>query len=314
MVDTGSEFLDLVLGLGFVYFLLSLICSGMAEVIAAVFRLRARKLEKGLNELLASDRGGLAEDLKRHPLVSRFAKGNRRTPSYLSARAFSLALLDTLAPRGSREGDLTQALSNKLDELPGPVRGQLRPLLDQAAGSTDQLRSAIETWYDEAMERVSGWYKRQSQLIITGIAVLVVVGLNVSTVRIVDRLWNDDTVRNGVAIAAAAAVADESKAEKQQTRRGGTRSETKAEGTSANAGDPLAEVKRTGKKVKRATEDLAALNLPVGWGEENRDWVSALGIGGWLLTILAVSLGAPFWFDALSRLAPLRSTGPRPKS
>ena len=29
----------------------------------------------------------------------------------------------------------------------------------------------------------------------------------------------------------------------------------------------------------------------------------------WLLTILAISLGAPFWFDALSRMARLRSSG-----
>jgi hypothetical protein len=30
---------------------------------------------------------------------------------------------------------------------------------------------------------------------------------------------------------------------------------------------------------------------------------------GWLLTILAISLGAPFWFDTLSRLSRLRSSG-----
>ena len=35
----------------------------------------------------------------------------------------------------------------------------------------------------------------------------------------------------------------------------------------------------------------------------------ALAVGGWLLTLLAISLGAPFWFDALSRFSRLRSSG-----
>jgi len=33
---------------------------------------------------------------------------------------------------------------------------------------------------------------------------------------------------------------------------------------------------------------------------------------GWLLTILAVSLGAPFWFDVLNRFMNLRSAGNAP--
>jgi hypothetical protein len=35
----------------------------------------------------------------------------------------------------------------------------------------------------------------------------------------------------------------------------------------------------------------------------------ARGVGGWLLTVLALSLGAPFWFDTLSRLSRLRGSG-----
>jgi hypothetical protein len=318
VVDTGSEFLDVVLALAFVYFLLSLICSGVAEAIAAALKLRARKLEQGIDELLASDAGGPADDLKAHPLVKRMARGRRKTPSYVSSRGFTLALLDTLAPRGNREGGINQALTKKLDELPESLRRQLGPLLDEAEGSVEQLRNSIEDWYDDAMERVSGWYKRQSQLITAGIAVIVVIGLNVSTVRVVDRLWNDDAVRSSVASAAVAAVEKESK--QQRGAKGGGK-EKGAAGAGANgrqrqgaaSTDPLAQTKAAGKKVKKTTEDLAALNLPIGWGEHNRDVLNLVGIGGWLLSIVAVALGAPFWFDALSRLAPLRSTGPPPK-
>jgi hypothetical protein len=52
----------------------------------------------------------------------------------------------------------------------------------------------------------------------------------------------------------------------------------------------------------------------LGWGKLPQD------VGGWLLkiigltiTTLAVSLGAPFWFDVLKNLANMRSTGPAPQ-
>ncbi|HXP02869.1 MAG TPA: hypothetical protein VN808_02035 [Stellaceae bacterium] len=34
---------------------------------------------------------------------------------------------------------------------------------------------------------------------------------------------------------------------------------------------------------------------------------------GWVITALATSLGAPFWFDALNNLLQLRNTGPKPQ-
>jgi hypothetical protein len=33
---------------------------------------------------------------------------------------------------------------------------------------------------------------------------------------------------------------------------------------------------------------------------------------GWMLTILAISLGAPFWFDMLNKLVNIRSAGKSP--
>jgi hypothetical protein len=38
----------------------------------------------------------------------------------------------------------------------------------------------------------------------------------------------------------------------------------------------------------------------------------ALKIIGWLITALAVAMGAPFWFDLLSRLINVRGSGPKP--
>ena len=51
----------------------------------------------------------------------------------------------------------------------------------------------------------------------------------------------------------------------------------------------------------------------MGWGAANLphgvvEWI--LNILGWLLTIGALTFGAPFWFDLLTKMNSLRATGP----
>lgn len=41
-------------------------------------------------------------------------------------------------------------------------------------------------------------------------------------------------------------------------------------------------------------------------------WTGLAHVPGWILSILAISLGAPFWFDALSTFMRVRGTGPKP--
>jgi hypothetical protein len=55
--------------------------------------------------------------------------------------------------------------------------------------------------------------------------------------------------------------------------------------------------------------------LPVGWPERpNKPWALFLLVKlfGLLLTTLAITQGAPFWFDLLSRVVNIRSSGGRP--
>jgi hypothetical protein len=120
-------------------------------------------------------------------------------------------------------------------------------------------------------------------------AAVVTVALNANTITIGERLWRDPALRGTVVQQAGAAA-----------------------GTEAGA-TALDRLKASVTKV----EDVAKLGVPIGWSQSAndprhislREWGWARLLGGWLLTILAVSLGAPFWFDALSRLARLRGTG-----
>ena len=72
--------LEVVLGLSFLFALLSLVVSGANEPIAAELKWRARKLERGIVNLLANR--GDADALYRHPLIQSLYRGNQR-PSYI---------------------------------------------------------------------------------------------------------------------------------------------------------------------------------------------------------------------------------------
>jgi len=82
--------------------------------------------------------------------------------------------------------------------------------------------------------------------------------------------------------------------------------------------------------LKKNQCELEALGLPIGWKLEEWpglhfwqpvDFVTRwyppfrLHFFGWLLTALAISLGAPFWFDLLNKFIVVRSTvKPKEKS
>ena len=180
------------------------------------------------------------------------------------------------------EAPLAQ-VSAAVEQLPDALRKPLAVFVRDAAGDLEKFRSNLERWFDDAMGRVSGFYKRKVQVAVLVYAILLTVALNVDSVAFARRLWTDDLVRSA-AVAAA---------ERQQQR--------------PDAGAP------------QLLEEVQELNLPIGWSGADPLRAAPSGPAGWLLkliglaiTVLALSLGAPFWFDLLSRVARLRSTGPPP--
>lgn len=61
-----------------------------------------------------------------------------------------------------------------------------------------KFTSQIETWYNNAMERVSGWYIRRTRGFLVAIATVVVVTLNVDTVAICRQLGSNSTLRDSL--------------------------------------------------------------------------------------------------------------------
>jgi hypothetical protein len=312
---TGIPALDLLIGLSFVFFLLATLAMALQELLASVFGLRARTLEQGLRSLLEDPKKGwqYVDKFYDHELIRSLyktpppfggtappaeiehgrnahvaARGKlaraaaffkpTKGPSYISPRAFAVVLLDTIAP--DPKGGSLEHVEEKVGELPDALKKRIQPLVKEARNDRDQVRTNIEAWYDDTMARVSGWYKRKTQIILVVIGAALVIAVNANTLTMGQHLWKDQTVRSAVVAQAAARPAG-------------------------------------GRSLDQAATDVDGvlkIGVPLGWSDANKpSWKGFNGwattLGGWLLTLAAVMLGAPFWFDALGRLSRLRSSG-----
>jgi hypothetical protein len=184
-------------------------------------------------------------------------------------------------------------------------------------------RTNAETWFNDTMDRLTGWYKLRSQMIGAVLGVAFAIALNVDTVAIATTLWREPAVRQ-----ALAAQAEKFKLPDE-----------------TEATDPAT-------AIKEFRAQFEGLRLPIGWVPLELDpgqyctwrwWYPAdrytwgLPIGekcwapldtpegiprdggyvlpkllGVLISGVAASLGAPFWFDILKKLTNVRLEGKNP--
>lgn len=231
-------------------------------------------------------------------------------PSYIASSTFGAAILDLVVPDENGTTSMASIVTGINTRLPeSPLRRSLLSLAKSANGDVTRFRADIERWYDAHMERVSGWYKRHTRWISLAVGAVIVLVFNVNAVSIARDLYTDQALRESVVTTAF-----------------------------KTANCPTGSPSTCIADARKAISDLRGGGLPIGWGEipacrvrgahcsfANRYGLSdpaangfadtefVLGmIFGWLLTTLALLPGARFWFDILSRLGTLRSSGPKP--
>jgi hypothetical protein len=330
----GSQILDVVIGMIFVFLLLSLICSALNEIIEAKLKNRAKNLELGIRTILGNDK--LAAEFWDHGLINGLFK-NGEKPSYIPSRTFALALMNTVAPPAGdpganplqvfREAILKTKKSETSDELvpqvPDKIREALLTLVDDAQGDIDKLRTNIENWYDDSMDRVSGWYKRRVHKIIVLLGLGLAIAMNADSAYIARSLANDAALRSSLVSAAQAFAQNEKPADQKPPSQPGAAIPATAGATNTQASAEPGSV-----QFQDNLDRIKKLGLPMGWNNETSDphlkwpglklwqpgvpaaWAAQIRFHwlGWILTALAISLGAPFWFDLLSKFITIRST------
>jgi len=189
----GSTVLEVAVGLTFCYGTVALIVSTLQEALAALFRLRANTLLAGVKSMLNDPRfDGLARAVYAHPLVNPHTDGTaqdeaslRTKPSYIEPAHFAIALVDSLwkAP-----GDFL-ALRGAIDTIPDP---QLRTALQGLYGRArdlQQFQDMLAGWFDNAMARMSGSYKRRQLLISFLLSLLLAILFNIDSIHLFRTLW-----------------------------------------------------------------------------------------------------------------------------
>jgi hypothetical protein len=351
----NSSVLDVAMGLIFVYLILGLMCTTVNEWIAQLFKMRSQVLKTGIQALLntvpakvGAPARDLAAEFYGHPMVRSLSKQGG-DPSYLPARTFSLALIDILGgkvapppvalqPVALQTGPALASQSSPVDDplvrvkasieaLPeGDVQKSLLLLLSSADNRLVTFQQHLETWFEDAMDRVSGWYKKRSQVITVVVAAVITIFANADSIGIARKLFVNPTLREAIVQEAGARKAQATNPSQNvapDQLLSGLTPQEKADlgeltGWSAEFktfhGMKAQHDDKTPKEIEDAKADdtFPGLNLisyvffPWVWA------IAPAHLFGWLLTAVAASLGAPFWFDTLNRFMNIRAAGTSP--
>lgn len=277
--------------------------------------------------------------------------GKQSGPSYLPSETFAITLLDTLKipqlinyvkhpsedaktnlhiilafykelkigvnNQDSEEYKKIQALYGDVDQkfidfvnkdLPDDVPDNLIKSLSVIAQRSrikigdlteemNQFQNEVETWFDRSMDRASGVYKRNAKGVAILIGISVAIFTNTDTFHLVSRLSQDSAIRSAI------------------TQSASQRADF--------INDP--EARRQIEKL------LGDASVPIGWQNINQQfelldikdsnsekvvlikiWQGWKLICGWIVSGLAIAMGAPFWFDILNKLVNVRNAGPKP--
>lgn len=400
--------LDVFIGLIFIFLLYSLLATIIQEVIATWFSLRARMLQKALRRMLEDGdpksrfyllnstfigffielgnlfarffypfrkKENLIKEFYDHPSIKYLGEDKfNKKPAYLHAHNFSQTLIqllrgETYDGRTENESNLIrQALDNNGLKINEQTLKQLKMLFADAKQDSYIFKQKLEDWFDETTERSTGWYKKQTQILLVIIGFSLAFAFNVDSIAIAKILTKDKKVREQLVelaisrqkeygsildtISKTTTIRREKKTDTTITTTDSIiRSKSSnpyldtvynqlkedaffVQGILGLKGIPVPLDSLLCKKidavfdsmykaasndaekkkiilVKNQTEkyctEFQELNSPY----QKNIWLKYLG---WLITALAISLGAPFWFDLLNKFVNIRGAGPKPKN
>ncbi len=295
-----SVALNVVISLVFIYSLYSLLVTTLNEGIASFFNLRAKTLEKGIKRML-SDNGdkanAIVDQFYNQPIIKYLGENNSKKPAYLTSQTFANALIHLCKDLSSSETTAQQQLIEGIQKIKevNPETGKYLELLyNDAGGKIEDFQKAAESWFNETMDRASGWYKKQTQKITLLVALAVALTFNVDTIGIVKNLSANPKLATQLV----------EMAEKYEKAK-----KDNEVATTKEADQQIKVSLSIAKKLVASNSELKNVNaiLGFGWGDiKGRDIVYS--VFGCMLTALAISLGAPFWFDLLSKLMQLRGS------
>jgi hypothetical protein len=293
-----------------------------------------------LSEAYPDEITSLSDSFYGHPLIKSLTRPGQH-PSYVPSQTFARTLLDILAKGQAGTGTAEQRVAQIktcIDNLPNSdTKKSLQTLLILGADSLEQVEEKIEGWFNDSMDRVSGWYKTKVQILTAIIACVVTILANADTIQIAQSLMISPALRG--------TIVEEAKAKSSSTTDPTAPTLTtqqKADLSSLTGwtnefrifhhleacGDQNLRGVLTEAECRIQSDEQVKANPKLSNAWNNNafpgmglfsmlafPWLWTVIPGhllGWTLTTIAASLGAPFWFDTLNRFMNIRAAGTAP--
>jgi len=246
-----------------------------------------------------------------------------------------------------------EQIQNLLGGVPAPVKQSLASLarraqtkLDQSKDQLDQFNSEVSRWFDRSMSRASGVYKRNAKGVAIMIGFLIAFVSNADTFHVVARLSGDDDLRQIITNRASSITQNATPQElysREQLRQ--LKQDTDAvlqevslplrwtpENLSQQFNCPAPPLSASSTPPSNPTLSpwqtfyKTCLNEDNAPGKFDLFRIASIAtrpqnlidsgrmLLGWLVSGLAIAMGAPFWFDILSKIMNVRNTGTKPAS
>jgi hypothetical protein len=327
--------LEVAIGLVFVWLVISVATIEIQNRVGTWLNWRADHLERAIRNMLKDP--ALVEEFYAHPLIMEFMpkdengnplkdkKGRNRRPESIPSEKFAIAACEVMMNAGKDEdkvmpGEMTmakiksgmKALAEKNPNL-AQLNRYLLPGIDRVADDFESMmekyRKNTEDWFNNVMTQASGMYKRHAQKMAFWIGLFAALILNIDTIQVAQKLWQEPTMR--------AALVAQAQTEVQQDQP--SNALTLAQNLSFPIGWSTAPLETSSCRAmdiidsqivfRSAGQCRAVTGLPA----FNNFWGWIVKIFGYVLSAAAAAQGAPFWFDILRKLVGIKPQQPETK-
>jgi len=306
---------NVIILLSALFFFTSTIASHLVEVIVGFLNSRGKQLRARLEIALGKE---TADAFYEDPLIKSLSSGG--DPSKISKLVGSLvARVRTSFSPGADAGEgkspqlnppsyiepeyFAKVVAALSKEVGGPVSKSavIEDIKQKLDAAGDQLQPKLIEWFKAINDRQNGVYTRWTFLRLIAIGFAMALLMDIDTVHIAGALWkNPDQTEKAVKVLDGLEKTKLDEAQKNEIRQ--------------SVSQAFLELR------KIAPPNYAWQNPPKwpfyvengkpSWQDGVKEWLSKLL--GWLLTALATSLGAQFWFNIMSEALKLRAAGRKP--
>ena len=339
-----SHILEIVIAMALIYFLFSTLVSVAFEWYSYKTQKRGTFLYKTLIDLLNDPvNQSYGATLYAHFSIDKLKRDKNTYPQYIASGMFADAVIDIIGTQseqvhfetsfandGSKNLEKVMLVENRIadpfsrfkagvDAMNySPLKSQLRAFYEKSQ-NYESLKKIIAEWFDDYMERVSGWYKVKTKRSLFFISLVICLTFNLDSIALVKKINSDDGLRKNLVIAA----------EKRAFQKDTTALAADSLKTGKIYSAVLDRVEKSNvlkdsidkmslRKTDSIVNEIESDAIPIGYhGWKDLKKTHGRGfifmwICGILLSAFSLSFGAPFWFQVIVKAINIRQSGIKP--